>query len=102
MTSKAEHLPVYIDIDGTLTDNPKAGGRAISERIEKVRQLILSGRHVVVWSAVGTEYAREFVATNSLSGATAIGKPDFAVDDNPEIRPRSHFKIYSPEEFFDR
>ncbi len=93
--------PTYIDIDGTLTDDGKRGGKPIPSRIAFVQRLLASGTTVVIWSGSGTNYAREFVIDNKLTGAFPIGKPEIAVDDNPNIRPVETIRIRTPEEFFD-
>lgn len=94
-------LPVYIDIDGTLTDDgARPNGKPIVGRIEKVRQLLLDGQEVVLWSGNGTKYARAFAARHRLIGVTAIGKPAFCVDDVPTIRPVSKMPVLAPAAFF--
>ena len=92
--------PVYIDIDGTLTDRGTAGGNPLPERIATVRRMLDDGAKIVVWSGTGTEYARRFVKSNGLIGAIALGKPEFLVDDNPTIRPEGKMPVKTPEEFF--
>ena len=92
--------PVYIDIDGTLTEDAEAGGKAIPVRVRKVRDLIDSGQAVVIWSGTGTAYALQFVIDNGLDGALPIGKPEMCVDDNETLRPLERFKIVTPERFF--
>ena len=58
---------------------------------------------VVIWSGRGRRYARDFADANGLSGATAfLAKPDFYVDDIPEIRNRSRMQHVSPEVFIAR
>jgi hydroxymethylpyrimidine pyrophosphatase-like HAD family hydrolase len=93
-------LPIYFDIDGTLTDRPIRGGQPIPERIEAVRKLIEAGEEVVIWSANGTSYVRDFAVEHGLIGAVCIGKPDKCVDDNPDIRPRDRMLVLSPETYF--
>ena len=95
------NLPIYIDIDGTLTDCPNAGGRPIEERIEAIRQIIDSGQQaVVIWSGGGTDYATQFAKNHGLTGAICIGKPSMIVDDNPDIRPRDRMRVLSPGAYF--
>ncbi len=94
-------LPVYFDIDGTLTDCPGAHkGKPIPERIIAVRELIESGQEVVIWSGGGTAYAVEFAKQQGLTGATVIGKPGTCIDDDPHIRPRDRMRVLSPEDYF--
>ena len=92
--------PTYIDIDGTLTDDGKAGGRPKWSRINRVRQMIAEGKDVVIWSGSGTKYAEEFCRHHQIFPLAALGKPDIAVDDNPNIRPVELIRIQSPDEFF--
>ena len=94
-------LPIFIDIDGTLTDVPNAmWGSVYPERIAHVLALIESGRQVVLWSGGGADYVRAFAGRYGLRGATCIGKPDQMVDDCPTIRPGGRGARISPEEFF--
>lgn len=91
---------IFIDIDGTLTDHPKHGGKAIHSRIVRVRELIRKGERIVIWSGTGLAYARKFAKDNKLEGAVAvIGKPEVCIDDNPGIRPKG-LKAIPPEIFF--
>ena len=94
--------PVFIDIDGTLTDHPtQQWSGVIPERIAHIWRLIAEGHSVVVWSGGGTDYAEEFVRDNGLAHlVTAIGKPEIVVDDNPDIRPKGRIPIVSPDDFF--
>ena len=94
-------LPIFIDIDGTLTDAPgKQGGKVLPDRIKTVRSRIAAGQEIVIWSGGGTAYAKAFAVKHGLSGATCIGKPSIVVDDNPDIRPRDRMIVASPDEFF--
>ena len=78
------NLPIYIDIDGTLTDSPDTRwGRVVPGRIEAVKRLIASGERVVLWSAGSDEYAKEFAKNQSdfeaplpiiLAGGTSMPK----------------------------
>lgn len=92
-------LPIYIDIDGTLTDSGKVGGKVLEERIARVRRLIDSGTEVVVWSNAGTVYARNFCTLHALR-CTAMGKPHFCVDDMPTILKSPGLKVVEPSTFF--
>ena len=93
-------LPIFFDIDGTLTSVPtKMWGPVYPARIAAVQRLIASGREVILWSGGGTAYARAFAEKYDLPAAVCIGKPDMAIDDNPTIRPR--LRIVSSGEFFD-
>ena len=88
-------LPIYIDIDGTLTDNPQKGGKPIESRIEKVRRLVQGGTPIVLWSGGGEDYVRLFCQRHHLKVYKMLGKPQFCVDNNPKIRPR--FQVETPE-----
>lgn len=80
-------LPIYIDIDGTLTDLPnQCGGDAIPERLDAVRKLIDQGHLVVIWSAGGDGYAKRFAKRHNLNVHAALGKPHYCVDDTPTVR----------------
>ncbi len=89
-------LPIYINIDGTLTTAHRPGGAPNLERIDSVRDMIERGMPVVIWSAGGTEYAQEFCARYKLSPVAALGKPSYCIDDNPNLRPG--FLVVSPDE----
>lgn len=95
--------PIFIDIDGTLTDCPKGEyyGAVFMHRVRKVRDLIKSGANVVIWSARGTGYAEDFCSAHGLFPIAAIGKPEKVVDDNPEIRPNWSRLHVDPNIFFD-
>ncbi len=93
-------LPLYVDIDGTLTDKPNQGGKVYPERVDKIKEVLKSGREVVLWTGGGTAYAKRFAEEQGLIGVICIGKPACCVDDNPTIRPVDRMLIRSPEEFF--
>lgn len=94
---------IYFDIDGTLTRKPNGQwGEPIQDRIAAVIDAIDRGHEVVVWSGRGTKYAKAFAEKYGILGALCIGKPDIAVDDDPDIRPRTLMRIVSPEEWFEK
>lgn len=93
-------LPLYIDIDGTLTDKPTRDGNPLQNRIDKVKQLISEGIEVIIWTGSGTKYAMDFCRKYDIKPLAAIGKFQMIIDDNPTIRPKENFKIVSPEIFF--
>ena len=81
-------LPIYIDIDGTLTANSNMGwAEPLQHRLARVRQMIADGTLVVIWSARSGDYAREFCAKYDLQPLAALGKPAHCIDDTPTIRP---------------
>ena len=93
--------PIFIDIDGTLTDKPNQGGKVLDDRVAHIRRLVRQGQSVVIWSGGGNLYAQDWVDANRLQGiVTAIGKPEKIVDDNPDIRPKGRMPIISPDDFF--
>lgn len=92
--------PIFIDIDGTLTEDSHHGwGEPILFRLAKVRELVAQGCEVIVWSGGGTKYAKAFCEAHQLSVTLATGKPGIIVDDNPKIRPQ--LVCVSPEEYFE-
>lgn len=95
-------LPLYFDIDGTLTDSPVRGGKPLADRIAEVRRLIDQKVPVVLWSGGGTDYARAFADQHGLSPLACLGKPMACIDDNPTIRPSERMRIIAPEDFFDK
>lgn len=89
-------LPIFVDIDGTLTDNDQKGGNPLQRRIDAVRLMIRNNKQVVVWSANGTAYAREFCRRHSLTPLAVIGKPRYCIDDHAGIRAQG-LNILPPE-----
>ncbi len=97
---KIESDPIFFDIDGTLTKSPDdPSGEPCVERIEAVRALIAKGLEVVIWSARGTTYARNFCREHRLE-ALAIGKPAIMVDDKPTIRAPGRLTVIDPDVYF--
>lgn len=93
--------PIYIDIDGTLTDRPDhPWGAPIAFRIAWVKTMIEEGKSIVLWSGTGTAYVRAFAEQHGLGAAVCIGKPEMCIDDNPGIRPEGRMRIVGPVEFF--
>lgn len=95
-------LPIFIDIDGTLTTTPdKAWGPVIAYRIDKIQRLVEEGHEVVLWSAGGSGYAKSFARRVGLGDlVTCIGKPRCIVDDTPYIRPDWEGLKATPDMFF--
>jgi len=79
--------PIFIDIDGTLTDKPAKGGNPICTRIELVRRMISNGEPIVLWSGGGENYVRQFAEEHNLQPHAMLGKPRVVVDDNPKFSP---------------
>ncbi len=94
-------LPIFIDIDGTLTTTPEQQfGPVLRDRIRALRVLVAQGHEVIVWSGGGTDYARRFCKLVNLRDVVCIGKPAVMVDDNPTIRPPGRMVRVEPDEFF--
>ncbi len=78
MKPRKTDLPIFIDIDGTLTLSPyKKWGEVLPKRIAEVRRLIDGDFQVVLWSGGGTRYVRDFAVANGLIGAGLAARPDF-------------------------
>lgn len=92
---------IYCDIDGTLTDSPgEPWGKPRLDLIWKLKDAILDGWRVVLWSACGKSYCQEFAKEYNISGLEAcLAKPSIAVDDNPDLRSARFFRKLSPEQF---
>ena len=97
-----DDLPLYVDIDGTLTDSKKRGGNPIHSRIEYIKYLISEGRPVVLWSATGTKYAKAFAEAHGIKAIACIGKPRACIDDCGTIRPIGKIVMHHPKDFFAR
>jgi hydroxymethylpyrimidine pyrophosphatase-like HAD family hydrolase len=92
-------MVVYCDVDGTMTDaGAKGWGNPRPKVIAEIKKAIAGGHFVVVWSARGRRYAREFVRKYGLQGAWCMPKPNVLVDDNPDIRDAPHMRKLSPEQ----
>ena len=92
-------LPIFIDIDGTLTNRPNTGGAVLPERLARIRELVDMGHEIIIWSTGGTKYAQNFVRVHNINGVVCIGKPRLMVDDNPKIRAGA-LQRCSPDKFF--
>ena len=70
---------IAIDIDGTL----KLKFGINTPLIEALKRAKADGFQLILWSARGTAYAREFAALNFEDGFfdVIIGKPHFVADD---------------------
>lgn len=94
------NLPIFIDIDGTLTNSSKRGGDPIDSRIQHVKTMISQGHDVVLWSATGTDYAKKFAKTHEIRAIACIGKPNICVDDCETIRKPGRINVIHPRDFF--
>jgi len=78
---------IYCDIDGTLTDEPHHPyGTPLCKSIEAIKLLIEKGAQVILWSATGEEYARQFAEQHNIKAYMCLAKPDFYIDDRKDIR----------------
>lgn len=102
MQIKRLPLPIFVDIDGTLTNRPTRKWGAVDElRLAQLRDAIAAGHEIALWSGGGSEYARVFAARYGLAPAFCLGKPALLVDDNPQIRPRGlESRVQPPAKFF--
>ncbi len=94
-------LPIYFDIDGTLTDDSRAHhGIPVIDRIEQIHELANLGHEIVIWTATGTKYAKAFAERHGLiDKVVCIGKPKICIDDKPKIR-TDGLNIVSPQDYF--
>jgi len=91
-------MRIYVDIDGTLTDDPEnKWGNIIISRVKKVKEFIDEGHEVVIWSGNGTDYANEFCKFLDIKPYVAVGKPDIYIDDRVDIRSPGKLNFESPE-----
>lgn len=98
--SRPLRLPVYVDIDGTLTDRPGGrNGKPRKDIIRGLKHLIALGQEVVLWSASGAEYVKNFAATHEIRAIACLSKPGAIIDDNPEIRGAHATPRILPENF---
>jgi hydroxymethylpyrimidine pyrophosphatase-like HAD family hydrolase len=92
-------LPIFCDIDGTLTNTPtKKWGSPDVRAIACLKQLIKDGHEVVLWSGGGTKYVKEFAEKYDIKPSVCIGKPSMVIDDNSDIRPIQRIKVMSPSQ----
>lgn len=81
------HASIFVDIDNTLTAADEPGATTLVDRVDAIRRIALT-HDVVVWSARGAEYARDFCIRTGLIDCVlaAVGKPDLCIDDKDDIR----------------
>lgn len=88
----------YIDIDGTMTNTPNSRwGTPKLKVIEKVKELIKNNT-VIIWTAGGWDYAKEFCTKYGLVPTVILPKPDYIIDDIPTIRTEGIIKYLTPDE----
>jgi hypothetical protein len=91
---------IYCDIDGTLTtDGDVPWSSPKNDVIEQVKNVIKRGAKVVLWSATGRKYATEFAREYEIDAEMCLAKPDYYIDDNPQVRSPVFMKYRSPEQF---
>ena len=94
-------MTIYCDIDGTLTDNPRGPwGNPNTENIAAIRSVIAAGHTVIMWSATGEKYAKEFSKKYDIQAHAMLGKPDVCFDDWLSLRPSDRMKILPPEKMW--
>lgn len=91
-------LPIFCDIDGTLTDAPtKKWGNPDMKAINGLKNLIKGGHEVVLWSGGGTAYVKAFAKKYDIRPIVCIGKPRAVIDDNSDIRPIQRIEVLTPK-----
>lgn len=89
----------YVDIDGTMTNTPgKRWGSPNLLVIEKVKTLI-KDNIVIIWTAGGCQYAKDFCAKYDLIPAAILPKPDYIIDDISTIRKAGKIEYITPKDF---
>jgi len=92
-------VTIYCDIDGTLTDKPTGPwGNPNKENIEAIQAAIANGHTVVLWSATGESYAKQFAKKYEINAHVCLGKPDVCFDDWKTIRPKEKMRILPPDQ----
>ena len=92
-------MNIYCDIDGTLTDKPDGPwGNPVYENIDAVRAAAANGHTLILWSAQGGAYAREFAKRHRIIADAYLSKPDVCFDDCTAIRPAGFMDLVMPHE----
>lgn len=89
---------IYIDIDGTLTEEQRLNAPPIIERIEKVIELCKK-EIVYIWSG-NHEYADKFCKLYGIKPSRTLGKPKLVVDNDLRIAKKIQNVLITPEEYF--
>jgi hydroxymethylpyrimidine pyrophosphatase-like HAD family hydrolase len=102
---------IYCDIDGTLTIPPegyKYDGSAMGKwrepnlkNIAKIKELIEQGHEVVIWTGGGRKYAKQFCRKYDIRPLAILAKPKILIDDNPNVRPLSTFRMIDPRKLLE-
>jgi len=96
-------MPIYCDIDGTLTDKPHhSHGAPRPDVIQRLKDAIKLGHEVVLWSGRGSTYVKSFAIQYGIDAIACLSKPTLVVDDKPDIRHLPgdvRYKPITPEEF---
>lgn len=90
-----------VDIDGTLTHDPmQRWGTPRTNMIKKIKKLIAGGHEIILWSAGGKQYAKDFSKRYKINAIACIPKPDIMIDDKPTLR-SCGIPILSPDIFLE-
>jgi len=98
-------MRIFVDVDGTLTDEQRAKSVFKSGRredvIAKVKKLISEGHEIVLWTG-NTKYAKQAAEELGIDAAVCVGKPDLLVDNQAGTWSRRLRKrMRTPEEFLE-
>ncbi len=88
----------YVDIDGTMTysSNSRWGSPNLIV-INIIKKLITESNIVIIWSAGGWQYAKDFCIKYKLNPTAILPKPDCIIDDIFTIRTEGIIKYIKPE-----
>jgi len=94
---------IYVDVDGTLTDDGAGGGDPRLNVIDKVKRLIEDRHTVIIWTGGSINAARKLCDTHGIRPIAILHKPSVMVDDNPNVRPCFEISkgVISPEQFLE-
>ena len=93
---------IFVDIDGTLTED--GGNRWGKPRMDLIRAVrhIVARCEVVLWSGAGGRYAQAFADKYEIPAAAAVSKPDAVFDDGiGKIRPNLAMAPIEPPEMLE-
>ncbi len=93
-------LNVCIDVDLTLIDEE---GELLPGAIEALAKLRETPCELTLWSAAGAEYAKSVAARHKLENFFQgfAGKPDLAIDDDPQSLVLRKLIVRKPEDHWD-
>ena len=91
-------MNINCDIDGTLTkDGTRKWGAPREANIDAIREAADNGHVVVLWSASGETYARNFARKYKIRARICLAKPDVCFDDHHDIRPDGKMQVLAPD-----